>query len=286
VGFFRRAEEPDEAGGPSDALSRIEAGGIPLAAEQRLKALGSDGSLFTSGLSVDEFALLGHVGPRPLAQVLGASVMHVGGQYLPALPPYVKRFASPYEYPYDEPSFGQRRAYQWHDTVVCELDTISHAWSEVRRLALNRLSEEALQVGADAVVGVHLTRGEHDWAKGTIDYLLSGTAIRAPGSTQQSWPLLSDLSVQEYWRLHGAGYAPAGLIAATAAVFVSASRSTRLQRARSIRANQELEELSHGFQLARESSRWSGCRPRPRRSPPRGSSGSSSTRRATAGAAT
>jgi uncharacterized protein YbjQ (UPF0145 family) len=64
--------------------------------------------------------------------------------------------------------------------VVCELDTITDAWSKVRRLALNRLSEEALQVGADAVIGVHLARGEHDLAKRTIDYLVSGTAIRLP----------------------------------------------------------------------------------------------------------
>src|SRR5258708_29077091 len=43
--------------------------------------------LFTSGLSVNEFALLGRMGPAPLAQVMGASVVRPGWQYLPALPP-------------------------------------------------------------------------------------------------------------------------------------------------------------------------------------------------------
>ena len=47
----------------------------------------------------------------------------------------------------------------------------ANAWTTARRNALNRLSEEALQVGADVVVGVELRRGEHDLAKRTIDYL-------------------------------------------------------------------------------------------------------------------
>jgi hypothetical protein len=95
MGFFRSAggsdgepadDEPPGAhhaedapdAGQADALARIEAGGIPLSAERRLKALGTDGSLFTSGLSVNEFALLGALGPRPVAQVMGGSVVRLG----------------------------------------------------------------------------------------------------------------------------------------------------------------------------------------------------------------
>ncbi|HUA70417.1 MAG TPA: hypothetical protein VMA96_05035 [Solirubrobacteraceae bacterium] len=75
MGFLRGPDrpdgEPDEQpgeAGRADSLARIEEGGIPLAAERRLQALGAVGSLFTSGLPVNEFALLGAVGPRPLAQ--------------------------------------------------------------------------------------------------------------------------------------------------------------------------------------------------------------------------
>ncbi|MGA8334439.1 MAG: hypothetical protein WB761_06845 [Solirubrobacteraceae bacterium] len=81
MGFLRGSDgadsEPDEQpgeAGQAEALARIEARGIPLAAERRLQALGQDGSLFTSGLSVNEFALLGALGPRPMAQVMGGSV--------------------------------------------------------------------------------------------------------------------------------------------------------------------------------------------------------------------
>ena len=67
--------------------------------------------------------------------------------------------------------------------MVCELDVLTDAWNLARRRALDRLAEEALQVGADAVVGVRLHRSDHDLGKGTIEYVVTGTAIRLPGSS-------------------------------------------------------------------------------------------------------
>jgi len=258
MGFLRGPDRPDgEPGeaGQADSLARIEEGGIPLAAERRLHALGADGSLFTSGLSVNEFALLSAVGPRPLAQVMGGSVVRVGQALLPPVPPYRRWSSSGSNYSrLEEPHAQQRAAYR-RTTIVFELTVLTDAWAEARRNALNRLSEEALQVGADVVVGVELRRGEHDLAKRTIDYLISGTAIRSPGSTQTNWPLLSDLSVQDYWRLHEAGYEPAGLVAATSVMFASPSQGTRRRRMRTLQSNQELAELSQAFHVARDAVR-------------------------------
>jgi uncharacterized protein YbjQ (UPF0145 family) len=70
VGFFRRGEDEDAE--QAESLARIADGGIPSGAEARLKALAAEGALFTSGLSVNEFALLDQLGPQPLAQVMGA----------------------------------------------------------------------------------------------------------------------------------------------------------------------------------------------------------------------
>lgn len=244
----------------ADSLARIEAGGIPLAAERRLQALSVEGSLFTSGLSVNEFALLGALGPRPLAQVMGGSVVRVGQALLPPVPPNRRSSSSrgyyaAGSYGHLEAPGGYQKAIYQRTTMVLEVQILTGAWSEARRKALDRLAEEALQVGADVVVGVELHRGEHDLAKRTIDYLISGTAIRLPGSTQTNWPLLTDLSVQDYWRLHEAGYEPAGLVAATAVIFASASRGTRRRRLRTLQRNQELTELSQAFHLARETVR-------------------------------
>jgi hypothetical protein len=93
MGFFARGGGPDDEQ-QSGELARIEGGGIPSRAEERLKALGKAGSLFTSGLSVKEFALLDRMGPQPLAHVIGASVVRTGWQYLPALDPDVVDFSA------------------------------------------------------------------------------------------------------------------------------------------------------------------------------------------------
>lgn len=263
--FFRGDDESEAHSEDAESLAQIEQGGLPRRARERLQALAGDGSLFTSGLSVNEFALLRQAGPQPLAQVMGASVVRTGWQYLPALPPGMIVTTGPWyaqntsarawRNPYTDASPAQVRSYQWHQDVVCELETLSDAWNTARRRALDRLSEEALQVGADAVVGVNLHRGEHDLGKGLIDYVVTGTAIRLPGSTGVAWPALSDLSVQDYWRLRRSGYDPVGLIATTAVVFASPGRIRRLGRVRTTASNQELQELSQAFGAARETVR-------------------------------
>jgi uncharacterized protein YbjQ (UPF0145 family) len=265
MGFFARGERDDEQ---AEETARIGAGKIPRRAEERLRMLGREGSLFTSGLSVNEFALLDRLGPRPLAQVTGASVVRTGWQYLPALEPAPVTIAAPgrrvygptptgyaLTNRYTEPSMSQVRTYQWHTSVVCELDVLTDAWNLARRRALARLREEALGVGADAAVGVHLQRSDHDLGRGTIEYVVTGTAIRVPGSDGSSWPILTDLSVQDYWRLRSGGHEAAGLLATTMVVFCSPARATRLRRARSVAQNQELDELSQGFHAARETVR-------------------------------
>ena len=60
---------------------QIALGGLPLNAEWRLRQL-RDGRLFSSGFSVNELALVTSLGVRPLGQVTGTSVYHVG--WLPA----------------------------------------------------------------------------------------------------------------------------------------------------------------------------------------------------------
>jgi Putative heavy-metal-binding len=267
MGFFARGGE--QGGEQAEELARIEAGGIPTRAEERLKALGVGGPLFTSGLSVNEFALLDRLGPQPLAQVMGASVVRTGWQYLPALAPgrVVVTQAALRGYNlgstgyqagtdrYGEPSLAQVRSYKWHWSVVCELHTLSDAWNLARRRALDRLAEEALQVGADAVVGVHLHRSDHDLGSGTIEYVVTGTAVRLPESDGTSWPVLTDVSVQDYWRLRSGGHEPAGLLATTSVWFAAPARATRVRRARAVAQNQELEELSRAFNAARDTVR-------------------------------
>jgi uncharacterized protein YbjQ (UPF0145 family) len=224
----RDASEETQEREQAESLARIESGGISLQAERRLREMAAAGAPFSSTLSVDEFALCSKLGLQPLGQVLGASVHQVGWQNLPW-------------------------SASWGGGLICELDVISAAWEEARRRAFDRLAEEASHLGADVVLGVRLHRGAHDWAAGAVDYVVNGTAARLPGSNRPGRPLLSDLSGQEVWLLHQAGYAPVGLVAATAVFFVSPSYSTQWARAMTSAANQELTDFTQGVYAARES---------------------------------
>ena len=211
----------------AESLARIEAGRVPLQAERRLKEMAASGAPFSSTLSVNEFALSAKLGLQPLGQVLGASVYQVGWQNLPW-------------------------SGSWGGGLIYELEVISAAWEEARRRAIDRLAEEARHLGADLVVGVRLHRGTHDWAAGAVDYVVNGTAVRLPGPDRSSQPMLSDLSGQEVWQLQQAGYAPVGLVAATAVFFVSPSYATQRAQFMISTVNQELTDFTQGIYAARE----------------------------------
>lgn len=267
MGFLGRG-----GGAEDDGEARIRDRGISEQAEVRLSGSTGRDPVFTSGLSVKEFALLGCLGPQPLAQVMGASVVRAGWQYLPALPPGTRsgmRTAgfgalgpaavppgmSGYTALYTEPSPQQVAGYLWGVDVVCDLVMLSDAWNLARSQAIDRLRQEAVQVGADIVVGVHLDRSDHDLGRGLIEYAVSGTAVRIPGQDPTDAPTLTDLSVQDYWRLREGGFEALGLLAATSATFGSPARLTRLRRARTTTRVQELEEITEAYQSARQSVR-------------------------------
>lgn len=227
------------------------------------------GNSFTSALSVKEFALLERLGPRPVAQVMGASVIRTGWQYLPALNagqfnsqlPGYRGTAGPLvtarelSNPFTEASMRQVRTYKRHTEVVCELDTRTAAWNLARRRALDRLADEARLVGADAVVGVQLQRSHLRLGARVIEIAVRGTAVRLPDGPHGDSPVLTDLSVQDYWRLHQSGQQPVGVAVTTAVVFGGAANVTRRRRLRTRFRSQELEELSGAFHLAAEAVR-------------------------------
>ncbi len=210
-----------------ESQARIERGGIPLAAERRLRELGEHGGLYTSDLSVADFALCDQLGLEPLSQVMGSSIYQVGYQSTP-----------------------------WPSglggSFMFELDTLSQAWNEVRRRALNRLAEEAGHVGADAVVGVELRTGEHDWAENSIEYVVIGTAVRHAKRSRHGAPVLTELSVADYSKLVRAGFEPVGVVAWSSVFFVAASYNTQMMGSLNFAQNQELGEFTQGVYSARE----------------------------------
>jgi uncharacterized protein YbjQ (UPF0145 family) len=188
------------------SLARIEAGGIPISAERRLRELSGatrpdggsgGGGSFTSDLSVNGFALCHQLGLKPLSQVMGSSIYQMGYQ-------------------------GAWGAGYGGGAVLIELDTLSQALNEVRGRALVRLGEEAHHVGADAVVGVQTRAGESQLDTGTLalEHVVVGTAVRREGAHAKH-PVLTELSVAEYAMLLQGGFEPLGIVAWSAVFFTS-----------------------------------------------------------------
>ncbi len=241
--WFRRQSEEEQASERArgeaaerseqaalESRRRIEAGGLPLAAEERLRQLAAGKSgpgLFSSDLSVQEYSLLAGLGIRPLTQVMGSSIYNVGWQ-----PVYFN--------------------------VPTEVTILSGAFNESRRLALGRLLQEARLAAADAVVGVRIVQGAHDWAAGAIEFIVVGTAVRLPPALRAPGgeAVLTDLTGQQFVQLCRAGVRPVGIAAHTSVHYVPATWQT--QQAMSggwgggAWVNQELVDFTAGVYAARE----------------------------------
>src|SRR4051812_25239185 len=82
--FGRGSQDPESAKRAEDSVARLEAGGIPLAAAERLEAFRHSGArFFTSDLTVNELAATTDLGFRPLTQVMGTCFYRTGWQSYP-----------------------------------------------------------------------------------------------------------------------------------------------------------------------------------------------------------
>jgi uncharacterized protein YbjQ (UPF0145 family) len=135
-----------------------------------------------------------------------------------------------------------------------ELGVLSEAWNRARGLALSRLQQEARFAGADAVVGVHIQWGAHDFAPNSVEMVAVGTAVRTSGAERTDPPVLTDLSGQDLWNLLQAGYRPVGVAGATTVYYVVPQWSTQRLTTSwlSGRSNQELPDFTQAVYAARE----------------------------------
>ena len=101
---------------------------LPIHARERLADM-RERKLFTSDLSVSELLLVREAGFDPVGLVMGTSIYQIA--------PTIPKLGS------DEP--GR------------ELTDVTHALYHARELAMNRMEEEAAELGADGIVGVRLT---------------------------------------------------------------------------------------------------------------------------------
>ena len=218
--FGKRPVNTEAADKAKTDQERLAKGGLPLGAELRLTEIRKNGHFFTSNLSVNEFALAASDGLRPLGQVMGSTVYHVGWQSTPM--------------------------YASH-----ELTTISEAQSHARRLAMSRLQQEARLLGASGVIGVRLERKSYDWGANLIEFAASGTAVALPDRPLPKDPFVCALSGQEFHALRRGGFFPVGFAFGTCTYYHVASQNN--QWASQSWNNAELTDYSKAVSHARRS---------------------------------
>src|SRR6202034_3507576 len=111
---------------------------LPEATGHRLAEL--EAGLFTSDLSVNEFLLVKEAGFHPLGLVMGSSIYHIGLQ-----------------------------TRKWGESQ--ELNKLTEAMYTARELAMNRMEEEATELGADGVVGVRLDVNYYEWGNDSAEFI-------------------------------------------------------------------------------------------------------------------
>ncbi len=198
----------------------------PQAANSRLAhtAGAEPGAVFTSDLSVSEYALLGEAGFEPLGFVVGSSIYHVGLQ-----------------------------VGRWSQNA--ELDTLTQAMYNARELAMARMQAEADHLGADGVVGVTLRMQMYAWGQEVLEFVATGTAVEAlAGEGAHRAPdgraFTSDLSAQDFFRLLAAGAVPVAFVLGTCVYHIA--HQSAMQSLRQAGRNQEMIQFTQGVYEARE----------------------------------
>jgi uncharacterized protein YbjQ (UPF0145 family) len=212
---------------PADAAPAWE----PQAAATRLAqtAGAAPAGVFTSDLSVSEYVLLGEAGFEPLGFVVGSSIYHIGLQ--------VGRW-------------GQNQ----------ELQVLTQAMYNARELAMVRMQAEADQVGADGIVGVQLRMQSYVWGQDVLEFIATGTAVRALGNAgagtggahraPDGRAFTSDLSAQDFFRLLAAGSVPVAFVLGTCVYHIA--HQSAMQSLRQAGQNQEMVIFTQGIYDARE----------------------------------
>ncbi|MBV9819702.1 MAG: heavy metal-binding domain-containing protein [Solirubrobacterales bacterium] len=232
----RRAAEVD--------LERIRRGGIPLAAEERLRGAESSGRPFSSDLSAKEYALADASGLVAIAQVMGSSVVRRG-------------------WPVGSGMYGAGM----YGGGLQEIDALAEPWNLSRERSFERLRHEARAAGADAVIGIEMRMQPFLGEPSQLELAVFGTAVRetslpvgvgssgsASGSSRRDGvsgePRLSTLSGQDVDKLRRIGAETLGVIGHT--VVVSCGLSPMSNRAMSgWWGNQEMREVSFAVSSAR-----------------------------------
>ena len=280
---FGRPKQPattdEERRAAEDDLERIRQGSIPLGAEQRLKRLSTASTpFFTSDLSAKEYALAQASGLKPIAQVMGSSVVQrswLQNQGVSLANRGVSLANRARDFGTEQLNnqgfnFNNNQGFQLGNQGLNvgnqglyytsgEIRALAEPWNIARTRAFNRLGEEASLAGADAVIGIEMNT-ESASESGTTELVVFGTAVRDSTLSPGEWPYLSmcTLSGQDVDKLRRVGASPRGVVGHTVVYSVQLGMDSAWVTnsgglfGGGARANVEITEISQGIYDARD----------------------------------
>ena len=200
---------------------------LPQRATERLvemRGKGEGNRLFTSDLSTSELLLVKEAGFDPVGLVVGSSIYHVG---------------------YQQAAFAQNQ----------EMTVLTQAMYHARELAMDRMEEEAHQLGADGIVGVRLEVNHKEWGNHIAEFVAIGTAIVHRNDphrykNKHGRPFTSDLSGQDFYILLRSGYRPLGMVMGNCVYHIATQSFGNFMRTFS--QNTELTQYTQALYDSRE----------------------------------
>jgi hypothetical protein len=195
---------------------------LPEAAVRRLES-----SVFSSGLTVPDFAACLELGLQPVALVQGFCVMRwgwygAGSGYMRGASPFVggQQNAGAYSETYRCPhGFVSAEHRTWGQNI--EQPWVEEAWAQGYGAAYSRMLEEATALGAHGVIGV-VDRVANLADTGTTEFHFLGTAVTVEGGPSPAGgaPWSTYLAGQRLTKSIEAGYMPVSVVASLASVRV------------------------------------------------------------------
>jgi uncharacterized protein YbjQ (UPF0145 family) len=215
-----------------DAVAALENGDLPPLAKKRIHehTVRQDG-FFSSDLSVREFLLTEETGIQPISQVMGTAFYNI--------------------------SLSGSYTGWWRNTG--ELVKTTEAHMHARKLAVDRMKQEAKLLGASGVIGVRIFSRKSYLAPRLTEFTAYGTAVHVPGHPPGQEPFTSDLNGQDFWQLYKAGYRPKELVMGMCCYYISTNFFTNFKANMQTYgflglgnwSNQEMEALTKGFNHSR-----------------------------------
>ncbi len=262
--------QQDQQAKQQASVQALEAGKLPVAAQDRITAMRSGTDGWTSDLTTQEFASIRHAGFDPLGMVMGSCVMHIAAQW-----GYALNYVNPGEsriYPCTHqftavlgnvgyygsgsddrgggPMYALATSFGEHlPGINWQHATYEAGLTAARDLALRRLMEEAAGLSAHGVVGVEVRISRMADLANTLEMTMIGTAVTRPGAPLPKMPFTSHLDGQAFAKAIHGGYVPVRLVIGVGALEIDPGCITEYQ-AQSWN-NQEMQQLSEGAAMGR-----------------------------------